>query len=184
MVFLTYENYQLARKIILNGTDEAGNIAAGACFEIPVIGPIIAGLMKGLGWLLGWALLKILELIPHENEPRPKSFDWLPLHEPGHVFYVQDPRFVLNTKTKIKDALKDIIVTDPKMEPITSVNDIINKQTIIPWSPLNLQPEGFPVNYTEGVPNPGVFRPKYNTSYHPKRQIQFNPTIPSSGGFR
>jgi hypothetical protein len=171
MTFLTYEQYNEAVRAIKMGTDAAGNVAAAALFEIPVIGPLIG---KGLGKLLSWGLLKLLERIPHGNEPRPHSFDWMPLHKPGEQKYVQDPRWITDD-SKIKEALDKLRVPDipNSLRPIVPINPIESLRVS--------KPIGFTVNYLEPKPKPGILYSNIKVSDHPRKQTMFNATIPQVG---
>lgn len=85
---IKYETWIKLKDWIKTGADVGSGVAAALFSEIPIIGPLIgAGLVK----ILGWGLDQLLDYLPHENEPRPDSFSWLPLHKPGYQYYVADP---------------------------------------------------------------------------------------------
>lgn len=108
---IRYETWQKLRQWIEKGADMGSDILVGLFIDIPWL----AGVLYLAVHILGWGLETLLDALPHENEPRPDRFNWLPLHKPGEVKYVQDPRWVVKNPEKyneLNDALAEVNLGD------------------------------------------------------------------------
>jgi hypothetical protein len=144
---MKYETWIRGHEIIEGGGSGFSSFLEGLNFELPGLGVLLDFASRVLGWALG----KIWDAIPHENEAHSPTQGWLPIHEPGKIFYVQDPRWVVDNKANYEELVRkareaginvgDLMPLKPaagKNTPDTqdSFDKFIKPGVIIPVGPL------------------------------------------------
>jgi len=87
---MSYETWEKGREAIDTGGSVLDAFVGTLAFEAPPVALILEIASK----LLGWAIAKIWDALPHEHKTdRLKSFPLASLHAPGQTFPVQDPRW-------------------------------------------------------------------------------------------
>lgn len=99
---IRYETWIKGKELIESGSGSLSVLLESLNLEAPGLGVLLDFASRVLGWALG----KIWDALPHENEAHSETQGWLPIHKPGKIFTVQDPRWVVKNKSNYEELLK------------------------------------------------------------------------------